>query len=267
MNCSRILFLILFLASCAKKEDPRVLAEQAFYAIERAPFDSQVLKEMGDQIYRAEKINATDPWVLIALSQLQMELGYMSGNRFKLSSYDVGYFERAKSYAEQAVKAAPENVIAQAKWAKIQIILNDNTGAWETLNRAHLIDPENFYPRHLRAALLMEMKQPDMAETALQEAERRIAEPYQRRWVIQQKITLAKIRKDPAAEERAHKEAIAADPNEPHPYGNYAGFLKWQKRYDEAIEYYNKAIAISPYPLAVEQLRQTILLKEASHSK
>ena len=72
---------------------------------------------------------------------------------------------------------------------------------------------------------------------------------------------------DRAAEERAYKQLIEMAPGKPHPYGNYANFLKRQKRYDEAIEYYGKAIAIRAYPQAEENLKQALLLRDAARKK
>jgi len=259
--------LLLFVASTSTthaQEKPGELARKAFYQIESRPFSQDVTRKAVEDIVRAQKTAPSDPWVLIAISRALMEQGYLKGNRSKLSSYDAKSMEGARSYAKQALETGRQESMAYVQWARIQIITEDYRGAWETLNQAHKIDPDGFYPWYFRAIISLNMNDPARAEDALNEADSRSVLPYHGRWVAQSRITLAQLKKDPAAEEAYYKKAIALEPQEPHPYGNYAGFLKRHKRYDESITYYEKALAIAPYPLAEEQLRQTRLLRDSA---
>lgn len=76
------------------------------------------------------------------------------------------------------------------------------------------------------------------AEAALQAAASRAGFPYHQRWILGGRIILAQLRQDVVTEEAAYQAAIALEPQEPHSYSNYAGFLKRHKRYDEAMAYY-----------------------------
>jgi Tfp pilus assembly protein PilF len=54
------------------------------------------------------------------------------------------------------------------------------------------------------------------------------------------------------------------DPQNAHAHGNYANFLLSQKRYDEAITSYEKALSIASYPLAREQLERAKQLQNSA---
>ena len=240
------------------------LARNAFFAIENKPFDREVTGKAAEDIARAYKQDPKHPWVSIAISRLHLEQGYLKGDRTKLSSYLAESIEKASRHARQAVELGANESMAHVQVARIQIISENYKGAWETLNQAHKLDMAGFDPWYFRSVISIKMNDPKRAGDALDEAEKRSTLPYQKRWVTQNRIHLARLNKDAVAEEKYYKTAIEQEKEEPHPYGNYATFLKRHKRYDEAITYYQKALAISPYPLAEEQLRQTKLLKDGA---
>ena len=256
--------LLLLIASTTALADPNEVARQAFFNIEADPFSIQNLRNSGEQLSRAQEAAPNEAWVLIALSRLYLEYGYRKGSRDKLSSYRAAAVEKAREFARQACTVAPEQSMSHIQWARIQIITENYRDAWEALNKAHALDPDDFYPWYYRAVIGLTMKDPVRAEAALEEAERRADAPYQIKWVAGRRIKLARLQDDFKAEETHYKAAIDIDPMAPHPYGNYANFLRKHKRYDEAISYYEKAVSLGSYPLAEEGLRATRLLKDAS---
>ena len=239
------------------------LAREAFYAIEAEPFSDAVIKAAKD-IETAMRTAEDDPWVLIARSRALLEAGYQKGDRSRLASYKAREVELAADRARRAVEKAPQEAMAHVQVARLQIITDDLRGAWETLNTAYRLDPKNFYPWYYRGVIALKMKDVKRAGDAFDAAEKLAAMPYQKEWAVGRRMDIARLNNDPAAEESLHKQLIASRPHSPHAVGNYAAFLKRQKRYDEAIEQYRKALAISPYPLAEEQLRQTLLLRDAA---
>ncbi len=149
------------------------LAKDAFYAIEESPFSVQTRQRAYRDIQRAYQQDPDDPWVAIAASRLQMEMAYRSGKRHFSDSYHQEMLEDAKRYAERAVQSGPEESVAYSQLARIQIITGDPRTAWQTLNDAHRLDPDSFYPWYLRSVIAVQMQDPDRAHAAFEEAERR----------------------------------------------------------------------------------------------
>lgn len=239
-------------------------AKRAFFALEAKPFDRETARKAAQAIGRAYKAEPNDPWVLVAASQAVLSDGYIKGDRSRLGSYDPDSVKRADELARRAVALGPREPMAHIQRARLQIIAEDFRGAWDTLNRAYGLAPDGFYPWYYRGVISYRMQDAKRAAEAFDAAFERAREPYQKEWAVGRRCDLAHMQRDHVAEERCLKQLIEMSPGEPHPYGNYALFLKGRKRYDEAIEYYRKAIAIRPYPLAVEQLKQAEILREAA---
>lgn len=252
------------LAGAANPEDAARLAREGFFALEARPFHSEALRDAARNIDLAARMSPDHAWVLVARSRAVLEAGYMKGDRSRLASYEADSVRVAGELARRALEAGPREPMAHIQVARIQIITEDHRGAWDTVNRAHALDPQGFYPWYYRGVIALRMKDPKRASEAFDAAEARASMPYQKEWAVGRRIDIARQQGDAAAEERLHKQLIALKPSEPHPYGNYGIFLKRQKRYDEAIEYFGKALAISPYRQAEEQLKQTLLLRDGA---
>lgn len=257
--------LIAFLppAGHAQRQAPAEMARSAFYALEAEPFERKAVLDAVAGIEKARAAAPNDPWVLLAMSRAVLEAGYRSGDRSRLASYAADAVKVGERYAREAVEKAPGEPMAHVQVARFQIMTEDHRGAWETLNRAYTLDPKSFYPWYYRGVVSLKMRDVKRAGDAFDEAYKLAAFPYQKEWAVGRRKDIAHQVGDKVAEERGHKELIEMAPGKPHAYGNYANFLKHQKRYDEAIEYYRKAIAIRPYPQAEENLKQTLLLRDA----
>jgi len=242
-------------------ENWEVTAKQAFYEIEADPFNNTNMDNSAKKIASALGNDPENPWVLIAVSRLILEAGYIKGDRSRMSTYSPGTVEESGRYAREALKHGNGNGMAHVQFSKIQMINGDLKGAWLTLNRAHGINPDDFYPWYYRAVISVRMKDFKKADSYLNEAEERAAQHYQESWVAARRISVAKLIGDEVGIDSAYKKSIEVDPLSPHKYGNYANYLKRKKRYKEAIDYYQKAISISPYPIAlkgIEEARQLL---------
>lgn len=239
-------------------------ARRAFFAVESDPFEQDAVQAAMRELEAAHKGDPTNPWVLIALSRLFLEKGYIQGDRSQRRAYRARDLKAAEVHARQALELAPEDPMAHVQVARLQVIAGDHGAAWETLDRARELDPNDFYPWYYRGVISLKAKDAKRATGNLDTALARAVMPFQKEWVVDRRIDVARLNRDVAQEERLHKELIAMAPASSHHYGNYALFLRNLKRYDEAIEQYRKAIAIRPYRLAREQLEQTLRLRNAA---
>jgi tetratricopeptide (TPR) repeat protein len=154
--------------------------------------------------------------------------------------------------------------MAHVQLARLQIIAGDHAAATAALDKAAELVPEDFHPPYYRAVIALKAKDAQAAIEGLDAAQARAAMPYQKEWVVDRRIDVARLKGDPAEEERLHKQLIAMSPASSHYYGNYALFLRKQKRFEESVENYRKALAIRPYRLAREQLEETQRLRAAA---
>jgi tetratricopeptide (TPR) repeat protein len=256
--------LVTTIVSALAQNTAKDLARGAFYAIEATPFDRELVTRAMAAIQRAANLNAMEPWVAIAVSRAFLEMGYQKGNRYHVGSFAAEALEQAEAYAKQGVALGPTESVAYSQLARIQIILQNYRTAWDTLTQAHTQDTKDFYPWYLRGVLAIRMKDTERAKAALDEAEQHAAHLYQRRFVVQERIGLARLWRDKEAEEHYYKQAIVLDPQDAHAHGNYGNFLLLQKPYDEAIASLEQALAISPYPLAEELLQRARLLRKSA---
>jgi tetratricopeptide (TPR) repeat protein len=249
-------------ATAALAQDAARLAREGFHAIEAEPFDPEAVMGALRKIDAAYKASPNDPWVRIAISRAFMERGYMRGDRARLASYDADSVKAADRFARAAVEAGPREAMAHIMVARMQILTEDYRGAWETINRAHTLEP-GFYPWYYRGVVSLKMKDAKRAAEAFAEAGATATIAYQKEWAVARRIDVAKLNRDVTAEEQAHKDTIALAKNKAHAHGNYGNFLKFHKRYDEAIEQYHQALAIVRYSAAEESLKQTLMLRDA----
>lgn len=261
MNRSYIFSLLALLvvsifSFTANSNSPEDLAKNAFYEIEADPFNSYVVKSAAKKISDAYNIEPENPWVLVAFSRLILEMGYRRGDRSELETYAPGTIEKAGEYAEEAIKNGKNLSMAHVQYSKIQMINGDLKGAWLTLNKAHQLAPDDFYPWYYRGVISIRMNDFEKAYSYLHEAEVRAEMFYQKSWVASRQINVAKIIGDEKEIESAYLNSIRVNPGSAHLYGNFANYLKRKKRYKEAITYYEKAISIASYPAAREGLEE-----------
>lgn len=250
-------FLILFASVACTTGTDTLTPQEAILEMEQHPFSGPVLEQSAQSLKQALQKTPDDTWANIGAAELYLRIGYKVGSRYKQDNYVPEALDNAYTLAQRAIELAPDNSRAYALLAKLQIIRGEYKTAWETLNQAHKLDPDSFYPWYYLTVLNRYYKLYDKAKYYADRAESLAQYTHQRRWVIGERKNIADATGDLKAEEQAHLALIALEPDRPHPYGNYATFLYYQKRYTEAVTYFEKAIAISPYPKAVELLEKS----------
>lgn len=241
------------------------LARAAFYAVEADPFNRDVLRRALMDVQAAEKLDPLEPWVAVAASRIALELGYRKGDRSRLSSYSAESVAIAEQHAKRAVEIGPRLGIAYTQLARVQIILDQLKPAWMTPNRAYELDKSDFYPWYYRSVISLHMRDLPQATKYLKQAQMRAIERYQKSWVLGQRLDAARLQGDKVLVESLYRESIALNPESAHAYGNFGSFLLKLKRYDEAVENLEKAVSITPYPLANEELQRARLLQKSAH--
>ena len=135
------------------------------------------------------------------------------------------------------------------------------------LNNAFKLAPNDFYPWYFSGIIYEKLKTPEKAQEHLEKAIELAQFPYQKGIANRHLQNVARISGDYAAQENLLKENISNDPNSPHRYGNYATFLMYRERYQEAVVYWKKAIEKGSYPHAEKQLKKSMRLLDEQNKQ
>lgn len=255
------------LNACSDSDaDSPNLAEEAYHQLEANVFDRGQVEDAVAKIRRAKENRPDDAWVFMALSLAVLVDGYKIGDWYDPRTFAEGSVDQAYALALKARELDPKISQTHAHLARILIIKGEFRPAWEILNEAYRLDANSFYPWYFKGIIGEKFRDSRQALQAFDEAERRVSHSYQTHLVNLHRQNVAKFEKNFEEEERLLRENIKLEPDSPHVYGNYAHFLKAHGRYDEAIEFWEKAIAIGAYPAAVKSLAETRRLKEESGS-
>jgi tetratricopeptide (TPR) repeat protein len=242
---------------------PRSPAEEAYYQIEGNVFDRLAINNALAKLEQARRVNPRDPWVYMTASLAVLVSGYTIGDWYSPQTFIEGTIDKALDLAVKAVDADPQESQCHAHLARLRILQGDYKAAWEVLAEAYKRNPNSFYLWYFRGIIAEKMRDAVKGKLYFDEAEQRVAYKYQASLLNIHRQKLAKISGDLAEQERLLKDNIAHSPDKPHFYGNYAHFLMSQERYDEAIQYWQKAIELGPYLHALEQLEQTKRLQRS----
>lgn len=256
MTGKTVVFIVfpamIMLGACAEDMAP----QDALQAMEAQPFQRDTLESSIEALQAALERTPEDPWVYLGLARAYLIGGYKSGGRFRFTSFFPESVDNARELVEHALKLNPDLSRAHAMRARLQIIEGEYREAWDTLNTAHELDRDGFHPWYLMGVLNRYYKEYDQSRKMLRRAMAASVHPYQKRWVLGQRKEIAEATNDAGAEEKLHREIVTMFPNEAHGYGNYGAFLLEQKRYEDAILQYEKALQIQRYPLAEQQLEK-----------
>lgn len=257
-----ILLVSSLLNNSYASSDARGMAIKAYELLEYRKFDSGSIEEAFRLIKKANEIAPKEAWVHIASSQAVLTLGYNYGNPYKKNAYQEGVIESALVIANRAVALDSNSAQAHAQLARVQIINMQYKKAWNTLNTTHQLDNNNFYAWYLRAIISIQMRDSRRAKGYFAEARSRAKNNYHHSWINLRLTDVAKSEGDTKEQERLYLSNIQIFPDSAHAYGNYANFLRKQKRYEESIDYYQRAIDIAPYPLAEQELEKVKQLRD-----
>lgn len=243
---------MVMLGACAENMAP----EDALQAMEEQPFQGDIIVSSIESLQAALERTPDDPWGYLGLAKASLIGGYQSGSRFESGNFVPESVDNARALVEHALKLNPDLSRAHSMRARLQIIEGEYREAWDTLNTAHELDPDDFHPWYLMGVLNRYYQEYDQSRRMLRRAMAASVHPYQKRWVLGQRKEIAEATNDADAEEKVHREIVTTFPDRAHGHGNYGAFLLEQKRYEDAIAQYEKALEIQRYPLAEQQLEK-----------
>ena len=257
-----VLLIGIFHFGCTDVQaDPisRQKAIDVFWALEARPWDSQTLGYAKAELETAKQRNSNEPWVYISEAKLVRTLGYKSYQNYTEESGKV-----ALDLSKKAVELDPNLSMAHAYYGLMLYSAGKNELAWMEYQKAMKLDPNNAWPVFYTAEAIADAK--DLKQLEIWMAK---VEPLAKGKIYQHRLhvlrrRLANLKKDDAAVEASFKTDLADQSENPWLHGNYASFLTRQKRYDEAIQYYEKALLIMDYGMAREGLEKARRLKAAA---
>ena len=253
------LIAVLALSACAEQASAPSAEDHARAALERLDAGSLrggVLEQAAADVSRARQIDASDPWVAVASAELVLALGYRSGDGFRGRSYAPEAITHAERLLQPALQADPPLARAFLAQARIQILRGQRRQAWETLNTAYALQPQHHRPWLLRGVIALQMKDPQRAKTQLDEAERWADTKAAQIAVLRQRVQWERQQGTSEGELAHLRRIIDIDPSAAHAHGNLGAVLLRMKRYEEAVQAYERALSIERYPLAEHQLAQ-----------
>ncbi|WP_346837370.1 tetratricopeptide repeat protein [Microbulbifer sp. SAOS-129_SWC] len=241
--------------------------EKTYYRLEANVFDHQLLREVATELKAPLAQRRDDPWVYLCASLATLVAGYDIGDWYSAGSFVPGTVERALQLAGRARSLAPGLSQAQAHYARVLIVEGKYKLAWEVLNKAHDLDAKSFYPWYFRGIVAEKMRDAQRASAYFDEAGQRVVLAHQRNLLNIHRQKVARLTRDFSGQERLLRENIDKNPGTAIYYGNYAQFLMAHKRYAEARTYWEKAVAINPYPHALKKLAEVNRLLAAEPAR
>jgi Tfp pilus assembly protein PilF len=256
-------FLIAtFHFSCMEcQADPisRQKAIDVFWALEARPWDNQTLGYARAELETAKQRNSNEPWVYIAEAKMVRTAGYKSYQNYTVESGEV-----ALDLAKKAVELDPNHSMAHAYYGLMLYSAGKNELAWKEYQTAMGLDPNNAWPFFYTAEAIADAKDVKQLEIWMAKVEPLAkGQRYQHRLHVLRR-RLANLNKDDNAVEASFRADLADQSENPWLHGNFASFLTRKKRYDEAIQYYEKALLIMDYGMAREGLDKARRLKAAA---
>ncbi len=254
-------------AGADKNARARELAQSAYFRIEANVFFPEELEKAQEMIEQAYELNPKEPYTRLAASLAILVDGYRIGDWYDRSTFDKGTVERAIEKAREAIALDRGLAQSYAHLARLCIIEDRHKDALDNIRKAKELDRRNFYPWYFEGIVYETIGNARLALKAFAEAEKRVALKHHRRLLNGRRQNVAEMTNNFVEQERLLKENIANEPDDPYVYGNYAFFLKHQKRYDESVVQWENALKRGRYRHAEEQLEETKRLRKQQNFK
>ena len=249
---------LIGLASCKPSPADRVkakaLAKSAYSTLENRPFEMDSVNVAIRQLATASTLSPDESWVHIGLGQLALTRGHDAGSWYKMKRYDPAAVEVARTEAAKALAADSAEPQAWCFSALLHILDKRWDLVQSEVNRAYLLDTSAFKPYHLRAVTYRLLKQYDKSRQFYKLADCHAVEIEQKKQVLQGLSEVAKGLGDYAEQLRLLMQVVENDPTNGWAIGLVAEWYMAQKRYPEAVQWWEKTVAIAPFPRAVDQL-------------
>jgi len=254
-----LLAAAFLLAGESLAESARSLSLRALERVEVHPHDREAVAEAAVEARRAVSLDATEPRAQLALSLAALGVGYRGGDLFEPGSYAAGSLARSRERVDFALALGPGLSRAQAHAGFLDLLERRFTSASRRLEAARELDRESAHAWCYSAALWLELGR----STALDEALARCGEAARRGAAAEVATALslrvARRNGDARSEEALHRESVSRTPESPYTHGRYAEFLLRERRYDEAVRHFERAVALEPYPAALRGLEKAEL--------
>jgi len=218
------------------------------------PFELDSVALAATQLGAAAKLSPDEAWVHIGNGQLALTTGHDMGSWYRLERFDPSAVALARR--EAALAIASDSLEPQAWCSSALIHILDKR--WDLVqgevNRAYLLDTSAFEPYHLRGVAYRMVKQYDKSRQFYLLADSHATTAGQRKQVIAGLSAVAKGQGDHFEELRLLMKDVETDPTNAWSYGMVAEWYMTQKRYAEAVQWWEKTVAIAPFGRAVAQL-------------
>ena len=231
------------------------LAYNAHEKLLNNSFNRNVRAQVILDLERAYGLNSKEPWVYMTASLLAITQGYKVGSWYEQTSFNPGTVDKAIEVANKTIQLDRDFVRGYTQLAWFFIIKEDYEKANLYLERANALDKKSYYMWLYKGTLAFKQKQYDLAKTLYDTAFVYAATSHEKTLINIRRRDLASRLGNIAEQERLLLANIQNNPNSAYSYGNYGSFLISHERYKEAIKYLEKAVSITPYNLALENLK------------
>lgn len=176
------------------------------------------------------------------LANLELKEGNIRGNQFKPES-----LKRAHEHLDRALELDPKSVRAHVRRAYAHSYQDDLDKAEQSASKAYDLAPTNPRVLLLQARLAARRKNDDEVLRKLRALYDRTEGHHLRSAVYDELVDLYRRRGEWDAADETYRSLVNLEPDSPWTRGNYAAYLIWRERWDEAIKVAKEALAISDY--------------------
>jgi tetratricopeptide (TPR) repeat protein len=251
--------LLVALTACKPSEQARSKARELSRAARATilanPYNGDSLTSAKLALQAAARLSPDEAWVHIGRGYLARAQGHGDGGSwYKAERFQPQLLAVARSEAAFAVAADPKEPIAWCLQSWIDALDGRYDKVQDDINRAHDLDSSLFEPYQTRAVVMQRTRHYEQAEIFARAADTHATEPWQKHMARQELATLAHVRNDRIEELRLLVLNAQDESDNGWTQASVAEWYMAEKRYAEAIPWWEKAVSLAPFRRAVEQL-------------